>query len=283
MAVLTIPGWMAWGRRASRSRREREAPVKMGRHRGASMGTRRRNESRIANRFPPLRRTLVLVSKALAAGLVLALLLTFMGWVAQRPMFQIQRAVVRGDLQQVDRELVMKRAHALRGNFFTLDLDAAAAELRTIPWVRAVNLRRLWPNGLEVQVEEQHPLAYWGDDQLVNSWGEVFVADNAGPLPRVDGPSGSGPEIVREMQQFNRELAPIGRRVEALGLSERRAWMLRLDNGLTLSLGRDNIHERLARFVGVYPIVFKEESPRNAFVDLRYASGFAMRFADLRG
>lgn len=281
MAVLMIPGWMTWGRRAARSQREREAPVRVGRHRGASMGTRRRDESQAAHRFPPLRRTLILALKALAAGLVLALLLALMGWVAQRPMFQIQRAVVSGDLQQVDRDLVMKRAHALRGNFFTVDLNAAAAELRTIPWVRSVNLRRLWPNGLEVQVEEQHPLAYWGDDQLVNTWGEVFVADYAGALPRVDGPPGSGQEIAREMQQFNRELEPIGRRVEALDLSERRAWTLRLDNGLTLSLGRDNIHERLTRFVGVYPIVFKEDSPRNALVDLRYSSGFALRTADL--
>ncbi len=283
MAVLMIPGWMAWGRRTARSQREREreAPMRVGRHRGTSMGTRRRDESQAAHRFPSLRRTLTLALKALAASLVLALLLALLGWVAQRPMFQIQRAVVSGDLQQVDRDLVMKRAHALRGNFFTVDLNAAAAELRTIPWVRSVNLRRLWPNGLEVQVEEQHPLAYWGDDQLVNIWGEVFVADYAGALPRVDGPSESGQEIAREMQQFNRELEPIGRRVEALDLSERRAWTLRLDNGLTLSLGRDNIHERLTRFVGVYPIVFKEDSPHHALVDLRYPSGFALRTADL--
>ncbi len=282
MAVLTIPGWMTWGRRASRPQREREAPVRVGRRRGASMGTRRREEPQ-ASLFPPLRRTLLLASKAMVVGLVLALVLALMSWVAQRPMFQIQRAVVSGDMQQVDRDLVAKRALALRGNFFTVNLDAAAAELRAIPWVRAVSLRRLWPNGLEVQVEEQRPLAHWGDEELLNTWGEVFVADFADALPRFDGPAGSGPEMAREVQQFNRELAPIGRQVEALDLSERRAWTVRLDNGLTLSLGRDSIHERLTRFVGVYPIVFKDESPRGALVDLRYPSGFALRSAGVRG
>ena len=283
MAVLTVPGWMTWGRRATRVQRERAAPVRVGRRRGASMGTRRREESQ-TSLFPPLRRTLLLASKAMAVGLALALVLALMSWVAQRPMFQIQRAVVSGDLQQVDRELVAKRAHDLRGNFFTVNLDAAAAELRSIPWVRAVSLRRLWPNGLEVAVEEQHPLAHWGDEGLLNTWGEVFVADYADDdLPRFDGPAGSGPEMARAAQQFNRELAPIGRQVEALGLSERRAWTLRLDNGLTLDLGRDNIHERLTRFVGVYPLVFKDESARGASVDLRYPSGFALRSAGARG
>ncbi len=282
MAVLTVPGWLTWGRRATRSQREREAPVRVGRRRGASMGTRRRDEPQMAL-LPPLRRTLLLALRAMGVGLVLALVLSLMGWVAQRPMFQIQRAVVSGDLQQVDRDLVAKRAHALRGNFFTVNLDAAAAELRAIPWVRAINMRRLWPNGLEVEVEEQRPLAHWGDEQLLNTWGEVFVADYADALPRFDGPAGSGPEMARAAQQFNRELAPIGRQVEALDLSERRAWTLRLDNGLTLSLGRDNIHERLTRFVGVYPLVFKDETARGALVDLRYPSGFALRSAGARG
>ena len=282
MAVLTVPGWLTWGRRATRSQREREAPVRVGRRRGASMGTRRRDEPQTAL-LPPLRRTLLLALRAMGVGLVLALMLALMGWVAQRPMFQIQRAVVSGDLRQVDRDLVAKRAQALRGNFFTVNLDAAAAELRAIPWVRAVNMRRLWPNGLEVEVEEQHPLAHWGDEQLLNTWGEVFVADYADALPRFDGPAGSGPEMARAAQQFNRELAPIGRQVEALDLSERRAWTLRLDNGLTLSLGRDNIHERLTRFVGVYPLVFKDEPARGALVDLRYPGGFALRSAGARG
>ncbi len=282
MAVLTVPGWLTWGRRATRSQREREAPVRVGRRRGASMGTRRRDEPQTAL-LPPLRRTLLLALRAMGVGLVLALVLALMGWVAQRPMFQIQRAVVSGDLRQVDRDLVAKRAHALRGNFFTVNLDAAAAELRAIPWVRAVNMRRLWPNGLEVEVEEQHPMAHWGDEQLLNTWGEVFVADYADALPRFDGPAGSGPEMARAAQQFNRELAPIGRQVEALDLSERRAWTLRLDNGLTLALGRDNIHERLTRFVGVYPLVFKDEPARGALVDLRYPGGFALRSAGARG
>ena len=282
MAVLTVPGWLTWGRRATRSQREREAPVRVGRRRGASMGTRRRDEPQTAL-LPPLRRTLLLALRAMGVGLVLALVLALMGWVAQRPMFQIQRAVVSGDLRQVDRDLVAKRAQALRGNFFTVNLDAAAAELRAIPWVRAVNMRRLWPNGLEVEVEEQHPMAHWGDEQLLNTWGEVFVADYADALPRFDGPAGSGPEMARAAQQFNRELAPIGRQVEALDLSERRAWTLRLDNGLTLALGRDNIHERLTRFVGVYPLVFKDEPARGALVDLRYPGGFALRSAGARG
>ncbi|MDE1942235.1 MAG: cell division protein FtsQ/DivIB [Betaproteobacteria bacterium] len=282
MAVLTIPGWKSLGRR-SRPAKDQDAPVRMGRRKGATMGTRRREEGRNGAWLPSMRHTLILAAKAAAVGLLLLLVLALLGWLAQRPMFQIKRAVVTGDLQQVDRELVAKRARTLRGNFFTVDLQAAAAELRTIPWVRSVRLRRLWPDGLEVQVDEQHPMAHWGDDALVNEQGEVFSADYSGTLPRFDGPSGSGPEMVQALAQFNRELAPLKRQVEAVDLSERGAWTLRLDNGLTIALGREKTHERLARFVGVYGVVFQNSSPQGATVDLRYPNGFALRAGDLRG
>jgi cell division protein FtsQ len=274
MAVLSLPGWLGWAQKG-RGAGARDEPLRLSKRRRASMGTRKRVEREIGL-LPSPRRTLMLVGGTVVVGVAVALLLALMSWMANRPMFQVQRAVVVGDVQQADRELVAKRARSLRGNFFNLNLEAAASELKTLPWVRSVKLRRLWPNGLEVEVEEHHPLAHWGDDELLNTFGEVFVADYSGALPRFDGPTGTGQEMMREVQQFNRELAPIHRTVEAADLSERRSWTLRLDDGLTIALGREKIHERLTRFVGVYPMLFKDGSPQGASADLRYASGFAL-------
>jgi cell division protein FtsQ len=275
MAVLTIPGWLGWGQRG-RGRREQQQSVRMNRRRGVSMGSRKRAGGGSRLLVNP-RETLILILRTVAVGLVVLMLAALAGWASSRPMFQIQRVVVSGDLQQVDRELVVKRVRSLHGNFFTFDLRAAAAELRTLPWVHAVSMRRLWPNGMEVEVEENQPLARWADEGLLNVQGEPFAADYAGALPRFDGPAGSGAEMAREFQEFNRELAPVGRKVEALGLSERRAWTIRLEDGLTISLGRDSIHERLVKFVSAYPLLFKKESTQGAVADLRYASGFTLR------
>ena len=277
MAALTIPGWLGWGQRGKQGRDRREQqPVRINRRRGASMGSRKRAERESHPLVNP-RETLILVLRTVAAGLLVLMLAALVGWAASRPMFQIQRVVVSGDLQQVDRELVAKRVRSLHGNFFNFDLRAAASELRTLPWVHAVSMRRLWPNGMEVEVEENQPLARWGDERLLNAQGEPFAADYSGALPRFNGPVGSGAEMAREFQKFNRELTPIGRKVEVLGLSERRAWTIHLDDGLTIALGRDSIHDRLKKFVSAYPLLFKKESTEGALADLRYASGFTLR------
>src|SRR6185436_21116165 len=62
----------------------------------------------------------------------------------------------------------------LRGNFFTLDLAAARTAFERLPWVRRAAVRRHWPGGLEVALEEHVPLARWGERALVNTQGEVF-------------------------------------------------------------------------------------------------------------
>ncbi len=58
---------------------------------------------------------------------------------------------------------------------------------------------------------------------------------------------------------------------------------MRLDDGLTLELGRSDMEARLARFVMVYDRTLGRLPPSVAHVDLRYANGFAIRMPEARG
>ncbi len=54
-------------------------------------------------------------------------------------------------------------APKVAGNFFTLDLAQARAAFEAVPWVRRASVRRVWPNALEVSVEEHRAAALWDD------------------------------------------------------------------------------------------------------------------------
>jgi len=198
-------------------------------------------------------------------------------WVASRPMFEIHQVRVVGDLDQVDRDLVRKRVMGLKGSFFNLDLAAANSELRTVPWVRSVTLRRIWPDQLEVSIEEHHALARWGDSELINTKGERFTAEYSGVLPYFEGPAGSESLMRDEFQQFRNQLSRITLSITDLQLSERGSWRLVADNGLELELGKDDVHGRLSRFVDIYPQLLHNAVPSGAVADLRYTHGFALR------
>jgi cell division protein FtsQ len=182
-------------------------------------------------------------------------------------------------------------AEALRGriegNFFAVDLAEPRAALERLAWVRRVHVRRVWPDRLEVTLEEHVPMARWGDAGLLNEQGEFFPGHGARALPLLAGPAGSEAEVARRFQRYRELLAPLGAPLERLTLSPRYAWQLRLADGLVIELGRDvpndPIDARLARLVAVHAQTLGRIQRRLDYVDLRYPNGFALRMAELKG
>ena len=78
--------------------------------------------------------------------------------------------------------------NAVSGNFFTVDLEATRKAFVKLPWVRTASVRRIWPQGLEVTLEEHMALARWAGGALVNFQGEIFNAASDEPLPEFEGP-----------------------------------------------------------------------------------------------
>ena len=106
--------------------------------------------------------------------------------------------------------------------------------------------------------------------------GEVFVAQSDQDLPEFVGQEGTAAEVTQRYGQFSRQLAGLDLHVTRLVLSPRHAWQLRLSNGMVLELGREDVQQRLARFVQAYPYSLAEIQGRVKYVDLRYSNGFAV-------
>lgn len=194
---------------------------------------------------------------------------------------------------------------SVQGNLVTIDIEHLRNELEQLPWVRKVNIRRKFPSQLLVQFEEHQALAHWNNSGLVNLQGEVFVAEletgiperthdskklfsrgSDQVLPIFSGADGTSAELTHNYTLFSRQLAVLDLRVKELMVSPRHAWQIRLSSGTVLELGREDMQQRLARFVAAYPYSLVTQNTRDkehesadsvAYVDLRYRNGFAVR------
>jgi cell division protein FtsQ len=204
--------------------------------------------------------------------------------------FPLNTIRVVGDVQHVGLAQVIAALQGrVRGTFFSVDIDAIRGLFEGLPWVRRAEVRRLWPDGLEVRLEEHVALARWGqerDARLVNTYGEPFRGRVESKLPLFVGPPASEGMVTRRYADFRSALAPLGLEPRAVSLSARYAWQLELSNGTTVKLGRDrekdDVVGRLARFVAVYPYTVGKPGRRLEYVDLRYPNGFAVRASDDR-
>ena len=214
---------------------------------------------------------------ALAAILLLYAVFFLM---IQLPLFPLKRVDVKGDLRHVTYQQVSYIVtREFKGNFFTLDLAQVGKGFQKLPWVRNVSVRRQWPDTLEVTLEEHVELARWAEGGLVNTRGEVFQAASNSQLPEFNGLAGSAKEMTELYSQFKLVLAPLKLKPVSLSMSQRRAWQVKLDSGISLELGRDHPGARLQKFVRVFDATIARMPQAVAYVDLRYPNGFAVRFA----
>lgn len=211
----------------------------------------------------------------------LALLLLFYAVLflaVHSPLFPVRRIAVEGNLTHITREqLQYVVKNELKGTFFTLNLDKTRRAFEKLPWVRRVEVRRYWPDRLEVNIEEHQAVARWGAAALLNSHGERFDAATSEPLPTLEGPEGTEKLLVDGYRQFRQALLPLGKQPTHVWLSDRRAWRLELDRQLTVEIGRDEGVDRLQRFVTAYPNSLARLDQSFEYVDLRYPNGFAVR------
>jgi cell division protein FtsQ len=165
--------------------------------------------------------------------------------------------------------------------FFSSDLEGMTNRLRTMPWVEMVAVRRVWPDALHITVVEQQAVAYWNDNALLNAAGHIFSpARQSYPhgLPQLNGPQGTEMQMLEHYLSMRRILQAQGRDIDELTLDARRAWQLKLDNGITLALGRSDSQQRLQRFTRAYTKLLNEKQEAISTVDLRYTNGFAVRW-----
>ena len=152
--------------------------------------------------------------------------------------------------------------------------------LDALPWVADTEVRRVWPNRLQIDIKPEVPVARWlgGAGQMVNAQGQVFsvppgqVPDN---LANLEGPADSGARLIAQMAKFNQILTPLGVKVLDLQEDQRGGWRCILSNKVRLLLGSENILPVLTRWVTIVPQV-KEYLVPGATMDLRYTNGFAV-------
>lgn len=201
------------------------------------------------------------------------------------PIREVTFAGVPGELKRVDADELKRIAGAIRnmgGSMLRTDLNQVKAAVKQVAWVRDAEVRRRFPATLEVHIEEHTPFARWhlaGEPEqrlLVNTVGEVFEAELDELLPVFSGPKDSSREVMTNYLAFKSRLVAIQQKPSEVRLSPRRAWQLKLENGSTLQLGRNDAAARLARYVRAFPNLAALQSA-NARVDLRYQTGLAVR------
>ncbi|HSR65366.1 MAG TPA: cell division protein FtsQ/DivIB [Xanthomonadaceae bacterium] len=217
------------------------------------------------------------------ALVVLPVVAVVNGWVGVER-WPLRTLRVEGGLHRVDtarlRATVLPYA---RAGFFAVRLGDAQAAVARLPWVEHAEVRKRWPDVLEVSVVEHQPFARWGTDRVLSRRGRLFPLRGAAVpngLPLLDGPEARVPDVVALYNEANALFAPGGLSVRALALDRRGSWSLTLSNATRVEVGSQEPQARLARFARLLPQLLSQKQQPLARADLRYTNGFALSWGE---
>ncbi|MFC6669554.1 cell division protein FtsQ/DivIB [Marinobacterium aestuariivivens] len=224
-------------------------------------------------------RSLVLLGTlGLFAALLWSLAQQVWQWL-DRPVTEVR---VLGEARHLNKAaLAGHLAAGLDKPLLQLDLERLQERLLEEPWVHGARVKRDWPPAIEIRVDEEVPVARWGDKGLLNHQGDIFwpeLKPEYGVLPRLNGPASDTGRVMAQFHDLNRMFQASGLKLSGLSLEARGAWTLELDNGIRVLLGRERVTERLGRFIQVYRQRLASEAQRIEQVDIRYTNGVAVKW-----
>ncbi|KRG42005.1 cell division protein FtsQ [Stenotrophomonas pictorum JCM 9942] len=209
---------------------------------------------------------------------VLPVVAVLNGWVGTER-WPLAKLRVHGEFKRVPAEdLQQALLPYARSGYFAVKLQDAQRAIEALPWVESAQVRKQWPDVLEVHIVEHKPFARWGNDRLLSEQGRLFAVPHgleSALLPELEGPEAMTGEVVELYNESRALFAPAGVDVQKVVLDARGSWLLALDNGTEVVIGRTDARSRLARFVRVLPQLTRTQVPI-VRADLRYTNGFTL-------
>ena len=203
--------------------------------------------------------------------------------------FPIRTVVVEGAYQHTGQgELKDKVLSQASKGFFNLDIARIQKEVEGLPWVDKAYVRRVWPESINVLIEEHTPGARWGRDGLVSDQFKLFfpprmaesqdvlLNEMVADLPVLHSPARRHAALLK----LHAQTEPLFKAIEAplVGIEEdeRRSVTLMLDGDVQVVIGHRLIAERIERFADIFRSYVAPVYDDVARVDMRYTNGFAM-------
>ncbi|MDR3493874.1 MAG: cell division protein FtsQ/DivIB [Ancalomicrobiaceae bacterium] len=165
--------------------------------------------------------------------------------------FGIESIEINGLVEANSEEIADRIDVGLHSSLLLLDAEHARSRVAEIPWVADVEVKKVYPNRLVVNLVERRAYALWQDDgqlHVVDKTGAVMTSNlepQHAQLPLVVG-TGANLHVAEAVALLNSQPA-LKSRIKAAQFVAERRWNLITDAGVEIRLPEDDPLKAYAR------------------------------------
>lgn len=215
-------------------------------------------------------------------GLPLIFVIGTYRWIQNPENLTIQSVEVTGDLKVLDKKQLQPLIEAyIKTNLYLLDADNLERVIENNPWVHSASLMQKWPNKLVIRIHEQKAVAHWGQTEMLAENGQIIKASMGtlkSDLPLLHSPNDKGRNMATGFLKIRKMMKGFPVKLVEFKEDARGSWKIKLENGMTLKIGREHQAKRLKRFMVAYEESLNKVIDKISIVDLRYTNGFAVKW-----
>lgn len=171
----------------------------------------------------------------------------------------------------------------LSSSFLMFPEKQVTKALKKNQWVKNIQIKKIWPDQIIIQIFEQIPVAIWNNVYL-NEEGNIFLpqkGEKLASLPLLIGPEHHQKDVLHIYEKLSKLLKTQELNIVKMKLRDNLSWELTLQNGVIIRLGKHDIEKRTERFCHVYPKLFATTFDQIRSIDLRYSTGMAVNWKEI--
>lgn len=196
--------------------------------------------------------------------------------------FAVDNVVVEGNSETSDIDVLQQLGLDGAVSVMTLDASQARGALIELPWVRDADVRKVYPDTLEISLTEREPFAIWQNGQdlfVIEKNGAVIAPMNERKFVELPFFVGLGADAnAAGFARLMKDYPSLAGRVRAHVRVADRRWDLYLDNGVIVRLpatGERDALDDLARMQAERELLARDIT----VVDLRLADRMTVRLS----
>ena len=196
---------------------------------------------------------------------------------------KVEAVLITGQKEVSEAEILSVLGIDDDSSLLTFDAYAARKKLESISWIERASVQKLYPNKLQVVVQEQKPFALWQRGNYVSliAYDGTVLSDHINPefadLPMVVGHGAQ--RKAAQLFELLAQYPSIARKTRAVVYVSERRWDLYLKNGVQAKLPEVDVEDALEKL-----LAFDEDGSLTrkdiTVVDMRLADRTFVRMSE---
>lgn len=164
-------------------------------------------------------------------------------------------------------------------SFFNFKMKYLKKEIESIEWVKYADIRRVYPSGVRIYIEEYQPKAIWNDKGYLDSNGDIFLVNKVKKkLPKIYSENNRNHVMFDYLSLFAKYLSiyNINDSIVEIHENKIRSVKILLNSRISIELGSNNVSEKIEMFFKVYKKLKSRDLKKIRYIDMRYSNGFSI-------